>query len=85
MQADGRLPAELDPPLVQLAILSLSTYPMAFAQITQLVTGKLPTDPAFQREWYAFLRKVGERLLRTEPAAPAKAVKRVRKRAAPGA
>ena len=63
MRARGDLPAELDPALLQLAILSLTTFPMAFAQITQLVTGKLPTDPAFQRKWYDFLKVVGHRLL----------------------
>lgn len=63
MQASEQVPLELDPVLLQLAVLSLATYPMAFAQITQLVTGKLPTDPAFQREWYDFLKVVGRRLL----------------------
>lgn len=62
LQALGQLPAELDPALLQLAILSLATYPMAFGQITQLVTGRLPTDPRFQRDWYAFLQRVGRRL-----------------------
>lgn len=82
IQTDGQLPAELDPALLQLAILSLSTYPMAFAQITQLVTGKLPTDEDFQRRWYNFLKIVGRRLLGAhEKDAPAKAVKRARKRA----
>lgn len=85
MRDDGRLPSELKPELVQLATLALSTYPMAFAQITQLVTGKLPTDPRFQREWYAFLRKVGERLLGTPADLPVKLVKRARKRTAPRA
>jgi TetR/AcrR family transcriptional regulator len=81
MQSGGQLPADLDPALLQLAILSLSTYPMAFAQITQLVTGKLPTDAAFQREWYEFLKVVGRRLLGTQAeSAPKKAVKRARKR-----
>lgn len=63
MRAKGDLPEELAPALLHLAILSLATYPMAFAQITQLVTGKRPTDAAFQREWYAFLKLVGRKLL----------------------
>ena len=62
MQALGQLPADLDHSLLQLAILSLTTYPMAFGQITQLVTGKRPTDPKFQASWYAFLQQVGQRL-----------------------
>jgi AcrR family transcriptional regulator len=82
MSASGQLPAELDPALLQLAILSLATYPMAFGQITQLVTGKLPTDAAFQRDWYAFLKVVGEKLL-GKPAQKAsmKTAPRARKRA----
>jgi TetR/AcrR family transcriptional regulator len=80
MRTRGQLPAELDPALLQLAILSLATYPMAFAQITQLVTGKVPTDAAFQREWYEFLKVVGRRLL-GEPGTDApKAAPRSRKR-----
>lgn len=70
MQALGQLPADLDHALLQLAILALATYPMAFAQVTQLVTGKLPTDPKFQRDWYAFLRRVGQRLFRDAPGSP---------------
>ena len=82
MRTEGQLPADLDPALLQLAILSLSTYPIAFAQVTQLVTGKLPTDATFQQEWYAFLRKLGEKLLATDAAPePAEPKKRARKRA----
>ncbi len=62
MQAGGRIPKELDFKLVQLAIFSLSTYPMAFGQITRLVTGYAPTDLRFQRKWYAFLRRIGKRI-----------------------
>lgn len=62
MQAEGRLPAKLNPQFVQLAAFALSTYPMAFGQITRLVTGKSNTDPQFQREWEAFLRELGARL-----------------------
>ncbi|MGZ5096271.1 MAG: TetR/AcrR family transcriptional regulator, partial [Burkholderiales bacterium] len=66
MQADGKLPEEIDHKLLQLAILALSTYPMAFAQITRLVTGRAPTDPVFQNEWYAFLRTLGSALFDSE-------------------
>ena len=66
MQADGKLPEEIDHRLLQLAILALSTYPMAFAQITRLVTGRAPTDPVFQNEWYAFLRTLGSALFSCE-------------------
>lgn len=62
MQAEGKLPEDLDYRLIQLAILSLATYPMAFGQITRLVTGRAATDARFQREWYEFLRRIGHRL-----------------------
>ena len=62
MQDAGRLPKDLDFKLMQLAIFSLSTYPMAFGQITRLVTGYAPTDLRFQRKWYAFLRRIGKRI-----------------------
>jgi AcrR family transcriptional regulator len=64
MQAAGRLPKDLDHKLLQLAIFSLSTYPMAFGQITRLVTGLSPTDARFQRRWYAFLRQLGKYLFK---------------------
>ena len=68
LQAAGRLPQDLDFKLVQLAIFSLSTYPMAFGQITRLVTGYAPTDLRFQRKWYAFLRRIGKRIFGAAPA-----------------
>ncbi len=59
MQAEGKLPSGFDHKLLQLAVLALSTYPMAFAQITRLVTGRAPTDPVFQRKWLDFLKALG--------------------------
>jgi TetR/AcrR family transcriptional regulator len=60
MQQQGHLPLEFDHRLIQLATLSLATYPIAFGQITRLVTGKDATDPKFQRAWARFLEKIGE-------------------------
>jgi TetR/AcrR family transcriptional regulator len=62
MQAKGGLPADMDWRLIQLATLSLATYPIAFTQLTRMVTGRDATDPAFQAEWTAFLRVLGEKL-----------------------
>lgn len=59
MQVNGLLPNDLDHRLIQLAILSLANYPIAFTQITRMVTGRSATDPRFQREWVRFLRKTG--------------------------
>jgi hypothetical protein len=63
MQRAGELPAELDHTMIQLAVLALATYPVAFGQMTRLVTGHAATDPKFQRKWYDFLRHLGDRLL----------------------
>jgi AcrR family transcriptional regulator len=59
LQQSGRIPAELDHKLLQLAITSLATYPLAFWQVTLLITGRDPTDERFQRDWYKFLQKIG--------------------------
>ena len=67
LQADGTLPADVDHRLLQLAIFSLATYPIAFPQITRLVTGRAATGRGFQADWAAFLRWTGERLLVPSP------------------
>ncbi len=75
LQADGSLPADVDHRLLQLAIFSLATYPIAFPQITRLVTGRAATGRGFKADWAAFLRWTGERLLVPSPR-PAKAAGR---------
>jgi TetR/AcrR family transcriptional regulator len=62
LQQSGKIPSELDHKLLQLAITSLATYPLAFWQVTLLVTGRDPTDARFQRDWYKFLQKIGRLL-----------------------
>jgi TetR/AcrR family transcriptional regulator len=62
LQQSGKIPPELDHRLLQLAITSLATYPLAFWQVTLLVTGRDPTDARFQRDWYKFLEKIGKLL-----------------------
>ncbi len=64
MQLQGQIPADLNHRLLQLAITSLATYPLAFWQVTHLVTGKNPTDARFQKDWYEFLQKLGRLLFR---------------------
>jgi len=61
----GDLPADLPPELLQLAIYALATYPLAFAQVTRMVTGRSPDDPEFQAAWAAFLDELGRRLARS--------------------
>jgi AcrR family transcriptional regulator len=54
-QADGRLRDDVDPSYMQLAKVSLSMFPFALPQITRLITGNLPQDPKFQKNYAQFL------------------------------
>lgn len=77
-QRSGRLAGGLDPKLLQLAVFALANYPLAYAQITRLVTGRSPSDPRFRKDWEAFLAQLGQRVLSPErpPSAPRKAPSR---------
>ena len=54
---DGDLPTDLDPRYLQLAVYALTSYPVAFAQITRMTTGEDPESPEFRRAWREFLRR----------------------------
>lgn len=56
-QARGMLSRNLDPRQVLLAMISLTTYPLAFPQITRLVTGLPVTGPEFHKRRAAFLQQ----------------------------
>jgi AcrR family transcriptional regulator len=55
-QRRGLLPGNLDPGHLLLTILGLITYPLAFPQVTRMVTGRAASDGVFRRERAAFLR-----------------------------
>lgn len=61
-QRRGLLPRELDAGQLLLAILGLITYPLAFPQVTRMVTGKSPSDPGFRKEHAELLRRLSEAL-----------------------
>ncbi|MBW8814134.1 MAG: TetR/AcrR family transcriptional regulator [Caulobacterales bacterium] len=63
-QARGELPADLPTDLLVLAIASLALYPLGYGQITRMVAGQAPDDPAFQARWVAFLDQLAQRLAR---------------------
>jgi len=71
-QKRGRLPHDLDARFLQLAMFSLATYPLAFSQITAMVTGMASSDKRFQSAWTHFLQQLGERLLTSPSAKPAR-------------
>ena len=51
----GLLSSEFDPGQMALSMMALTTFPLAFPQMTRIATGMLPTDPRFQRERVKFL------------------------------
>jgi TetR/AcrR family transcriptional regulator len=69
-QRAGLLPEGLDAGHLLLAILGLVAYPLAFPQVTRLVTGRSPSDPAFRRQRAAFLRAFSDALVRGPVEAP---------------
>jgi AcrR family transcriptional regulator len=60
-QRRGELPDDLDAEQLVLSELALVMFPFAFPQITRMITGKLPTDPAFKAERRAFLDRLTSR------------------------
>ena len=73
LQAQGKLPPELDYRMLQLTIFALASYPLSFTQVTRLVTGKSGSDPAFHRQWIKHLKKLTQMLLCAGAPAPAAA------------
>ena len=61
-QARGQISAELDPRHVMLTMRSLTMFPVAFPQLTRLITGKSVFDPKFQKERMEFLKKIAAAL-----------------------
>lgn len=61
-QEAGRVAPELDARQLELHLVALATFPAAFPQFTQIITGQDPDDPAFEEQRSAFLRALGARL-----------------------
>lgn len=57
-QARGQISADLDPRHVMLMMRSLTMFPVAFPQLTRLITGQSVFDPQFQQERKEFLKKI---------------------------
>ncbi len=85
-QARGLVPLEVDLAQLQISIIALTAFPLAFPQMSRLASGLAPTDPRFRRKRLQFLRWLGDRLssdLRRSPGAKTGTVKASpRKRAA---
>ena len=61
-QAEGALPSSLDARQLVLAELGMVLLPLAFPQLTRLVTGQAPTSAEFLSERRAFLEQLGNLL-----------------------
>jgi len=57
-QARGLISPDLDPRHVMLTMRSLTMFPVAFPQLTRMITGKSVFDPKFQQERSEFLKKL---------------------------
>jgi len=67
-QQRGLLPADLDAGQLLLAIMGLIAYPLAFPQLTRMVTGRSATDAGFRAERAEFLRRFAAALTAPRPA-----------------
>jgi TetR/AcrR family transcriptional regulator len=56
-QKRGQISANFDPRHVMLTMRSLTMFPIAFPQLTEMITGRSVSDPKFQKERSAFLKE----------------------------
>ncbi len=61
-QAGGRLADDLDADLLLLAMVALTTFPVASPPTVRLITGANPADAAFRRRYTRFLHRLSEHL-----------------------
>ncbi|HEY6417715.1 MAG TPA: TetR family transcriptional regulator [Candidatus Binataceae bacterium] len=61
-QVRGRIPADVDLSQLFISMIALTTFPIAFPQMTRLVSGVGPNHPRFLRKRLRFLRWLGERI-----------------------
>jgi len=66
-QRRGLVPQDLDAGHLLLTIMGVLTYPLAFPQVTRMVTGKSPADPAFRKQRMEFLRRFSDALVTRRP------------------
>jgi len=66
-QRRGLVPGDLDVGHLLLTILGVLTYPLAFPQVTRMVTGTSAADSAFRRRHTEFLRRFADALVTRRP------------------
>src|SRR5262245_41837985 len=57
-QSRSHLSSEFDPDCLLLAMIALTWFPVAFPQLTRLITGELVSDRRFVRRQKSFLRRL---------------------------
>jgi TetR/AcrR family transcriptional regulator len=57
-QAAGKIMAGIKPEHFHLVMASLAIFPVAFRQLTRIITGKSAAAPVFQRDYARFLKQV---------------------------
>ena len=67
-QAAGKLTSDHDRRHLLLAKMALTIFPIAFPQLTRLVTGSATRDPKFQRAYRDFLKKFAPAFWPARPA-----------------
>jgi TetR/AcrR family transcriptional regulator len=65
-QRTGKLPADLNSGQLTLFLYMLGIYPYLMPQLAYIVTGSLPGQPAFRREFESFVGALGARLRLTK-------------------
>ncbi len=58
----GKLSQEYDPAQLLLTIRAMTFFPIAFPQLTRMITGREVLDPKFQRDRIEFLKKFARAL-----------------------
>ena len=61
-QAEGKLPAAVDPEQLTFFLWVLGMYPYLVPQIAHLITGYWPTDAQFRNDFEHFVRAIANRL-----------------------
>jgi TetR/AcrR family transcriptional regulator len=57
-QAEGEIAADLDPGLLQLALMGATLAPIALPHVVRRITGAEPTEPGFQAAYAEQLRRI---------------------------
>ncbi|HEU5155800.1 MAG TPA: TetR family transcriptional regulator [Streptosporangiaceae bacterium] len=67
-QTEGEIAADLDPGLLQLALMGATLAPIALPQVVRRITGRDPGDPRFQADYIDQIRRIIRHLSGPKPA-----------------